>query len=140
MDPRDPPPRSRWPDFFPPGCPPESVPWASGAVLRFVNDAVPKPEDFVPRLISAKEALFGDRCQHAGLSVLTEFDDIARLRCRFPAFRRRRVAIGELRSAHGKLKPTPSRNCASHKTWWVSKDVSPAEIFAVIEPEAREKS
>ena len=59
-----------------------------------------------------------DECNARGLSVLRTYEDCQAIRAAVPAFRKRRLVVGDINVSVGLIARTPSRNCGNHSTWW----------------------
>ncbi len=120
-------PEYRWPNHFPPGCPPADAVSCSGVVFRLVAGEPLGPSDFLSWWDEGKaDGLEGDKLsQSCGLSVTREVAELQRMRRKVPGFRGKLVASGELMPRVGKMKPTPSGGLRSHCTWWVPLGIRP---------------
>lgn len=103
----------------------------------------PRSTFIQPRDLPRKQPIpDGEMCQHSALSVLKEIEDVAIMRSFVPAFKRKRVAVGEIMPEHGLIQNTPQslkdqssgtvRIVQSHYDWWVPVDVTPHVFFRVI--------
>lgn len=125
-------PSGRFPDDWPPGCPPDDAPPASGKVYRIVRTSPPTAADFRSHREMGKLP-DADPCLRRGLSMFQTVEGAMHAR---ELFRRRLgkfIACGTLASEHGKLKPTPSRTLPNHVTWWAYVDVARAVPFSIVE-------
>ena len=122
---------------LPGNCPPASAESASKDVYRFIdmNHSTPLPEDFLSlrELNPNKPCPQGStECQYCGVSVFNSIDDVCRLRRKIPAFKLKKVALGNLTPDLGLIQHTPSRARKSHHTWWLCENTSPWDVFQVI--------
>lgn len=118
----------KWPEHFPPGCPPDDARAAGGEVFRFVKNDPPKDEDFLSYWEMGR---VGDRpCMRSGLSVYLDRGEAENARASVPGIRRQFpfIASAVLGATHGRMKPTPNGNARSHATWWVPAGVVPSRL------------
>jgi hypothetical protein len=123
----------QWPDYFPDDCPPAEAQPASGQVHRLIAGQGPTNQDFRPyREIYPMRKFDAPECMVCGLSVYRDIADIARLKARVPAMRKRLIADGVLQPSLGKILHTPGRE-KSHHTWWTPVGAEPWLIFEVMQ-------
>jgi hypothetical protein len=121
----------RFPNFFPPNCPPpEAVPTAQ-SVFRLVKTNPPHDEDFRPNAVTQTTRTFRDRCKACGLSVFTTLEDILTLRKQIGAFKKWQVAKGDADREDGVALHTPTSG-NSHHSSWLYEGVYVAKKFAVV--------
>jgi hypothetical protein len=125
--------RFSWPSYYPAGCPPESAAQPGGVMYRVVSTDPPDEKDFKPYKLLFPQRRFTDECQACGLSVFGDMEDALRLRRRVGAFQDWLIARGSLGNGDGEILPTPTREAASHNTWWVPVEVAAGEKFQVIQ-------
>ncbi|WP_009633911.1 hypothetical protein [Synechocystis sp. PCC 7509] len=106
---------------LPSDCPPSSTESTSGEVDRFIdmNHSTPLPEDFLSlrELNPDKPCPKGaTECQYCGVSVYRSIDDVRRVPKRIPAFKKKKLALGNLTSNLGLIQNTPSKTGKSHHT------------------------
>ena len=122
-----------WPQHFPENCPPSESQPADGVFYRYVNKNTITARDFVSHLERNLAQSYDDICIAAGLSVYKDINDAKRLAQRVPAFRKKKLAKGNLTPEMGNSLPTPSQTAKSHHTWWLSIGSEPWTVFQVLE-------
>ena len=111
-------------------CPPADAEPAKGWVFRGSKNNPPIAADMrthheTGRLVDA------DPCRRKALSVFRsrlEAEHQARL---FRGWKRKYIVQAELASAHGKTRPTPTRDRPSHTSWWPSASLDAAARVAL---------
>jgi hypothetical protein len=124
----------RFPDWFPPNCPPGSAAEADGFVFRLVAKDPIDAEDF----LSYHElglALQSSPCRRCSLSVYRSLD-VARdrlqgLRKRYPKRAERHIACGKLTVADGRMQQAGKD--PEHHEWWAFDGIERHRSFQVIE-------
>ena len=137
---------TKFPDFFPEGCPPEDASPAEGIFFRAVPDK-PNRTLKIKHLQSQRESQptrdFGDvsECALCSISLLRDKVEAVkygeRLIASIPAFREYipNVAVGTLTPEHGRIKHTPNNEVElkSHHDWWKHASVNGLDIFVHVE-------
>ena len=118
---------SDWPEFFGHDTPPDGSTPASGSVYRIVKQLPPKPTDFKSYVELYPEKDFGaKRWQACGVSFHQDYSDSEKIYQRYPGFKKNAVIVmGDLLTAWGLMKATPSGNERSHLTVWFRSDAEP---------------
>lgn len=131
----------QWPGDLPDGCPPTGASPASGVFYRFVKSDPPTMDDFRrPIDLPRRQPIPPDElCAFCALSLYADLDDVALAREYIPGFRKKRVAMGELRTEMGvihrspQLLPTsPPVVLESHTDWWVPTSYTICPPFHVV--------
>ncbi len=126
--------RTRFPDFFPDGCPPDKAQPADGMVYRLVENDPPANQDFVchVELYPKKDyRRSGNLCQACAISVFEDRRDLEEMRKRNPAFQDRKIAAGSLASDHGVMDKDSRKQFGYHITLWPFAGVLLEEVFEV---------
>jgi hypothetical protein len=126
--------RLRFPEWFPPDCPPAWASDAGGIVFRFTTKNPVAVDDFLSHheLGLAPKA---KPCGRAGLSVYRTIASARRklrqLRERFPARFGPHIAEGSLAAEHGKIVQEGGE--PDHHEWWAYQSVDRHVLFRVVE-------
>ena len=121
----------KFPDMWPPDCPPSDAVDADGQVFRIVDHDPPIAQDFGTPFETNRLAN-RPPCLRCGLSVFREVRDARHQRHLFPNLGRL-IAQGTLNVEHGKTKPTGKQ--PTHTTWWAYENVNRASHFSVFTEE-----
>lgn len=121
----------KYPDHFPPGCPPDDAEPASGEVYRVVRKTTPDNDDFMTQH-EMNRMHRACQCLRRGISVTSEIED---------AFHLMRTVSGvgdyivkkQLSPQDGVMKPTPMKERPSHVTWWAFDGVERGKNCTLIE-------
>lgn len=125
----------KFPDYYPDNCPCSKSQQVTMTVFRLVKgQAGQEPPDKFFKSHKERKPEENNDCDSCGLSVYTDINDaIHKLR----DFNRRysgwKIAQGIIYPESGKFKPTPSRLCKSHATWWVPIGISPNTGFKILD-------
>lgn len=124
----------RFPQWFPPDCPPPGASDAGGVVFRFATRNPVAAEDFLSHheLGLAPKA---KPCSRASLSVYRTITSARRrlrqLRERFPARFGPHIAEGSLAAEHGKIIQEGAD--PDHHEWWAYEGVQRHAPFRIAE-------
>lgn len=118
-----------FPGDWPEGCPPTDAVAASGAVYRLVRADPPVSEDF-HSLWEQGRPVREKLCESAGLSIFRILDDAVHCAKKYP-YLGGGIAVSQLESRHGRVKPTPRRG-NSHATWWPAAGIDRHVSFIVV--------
>lgn len=124
----------RFPDWFPPDCPPENSPDADGIVFRFTIDNRITAQDF----LSHQELGLAPRsqpCRRCSLSIYRDLEyarkKLRELRDRSPdRFGASCIAEGMLKAEHGKSKQEGADK--NHHEWWPYDGVQKQHRFYTV--------
>jgi len=123
-----------WPDFFPSDCPPDKANACDAEVYRLVAGDSPTDRDFVSNWeLFPKKYTEAERCKACGLSVHTSQEGVESVRKIFGFFRNHRIAVGILRSDHGRMCTSPPDAADSHCTWWAYDGVDKKALFQIVD-------
>ena len=124
----------RFPDWFPPHCPPAATADADGIVYRFLAKDPIDAEDFHSHH-ELKLALHTNACRRCSLSVYRSLkiarDRLRGLRDRNPNRAEKHIARGELTSGDGKL--SQAGQDPDHYEWWAFENVERHRSFQIVE-------
>ena len=133
---------TNWPNYYPADVPPEHASHASGVAYRIVRTIPPSAIDFrstheewTERGVPVPAELLWMAC---GTSVHTELEGSVATRRRFKPLRNRRIVVGELVAAHGKMLPTQGDH-PSHVTVWFYVGSTPELAFTIDAEGARDQ-
>lgn len=120
-----------YPDYFPPGCPPEDAKTDEQVLYRFCYGREPQQRDFVSYYLKNPQK-YETNVLAYGLSVMKSREDCLRIYRGYPWARQyHSIAKGNTDKRKGSWKETPSRQNPNHLTWWVCKDVDPLLFFSM---------
>ncbi len=119
-----------WPVPMPEGCPPADAVPARGTVFRLVSTSTPTEKDFRSHTQRWPDRTYEKPCLAAGISVLTNPDEIETFKALVPGMRKKQVSRGIIDGA-GLMKFTPS-TVSSHLTWWRPINDSSWTTFKVL--------
>ena len=114
---------SKWPSWWPDGCPPDEAAPVTGEFYRFVADDVIDESDFHSARERADQGLGrvfwseDKECDAVSCSTFTDLQDARSTQAAFGALRKKRIAKGDP-SGSGVVLPTPSKPSSSHHSWW----------------------
>jgi len=119
----------KFPEYFPPNCPPKDAVQCEIEVYRLCENPV-CAEDFLshyqknPQLYKSIDIAYG-------LSVCTVPDDCLKLK-KYPALKNKKIARGITYIYTGVIKQT-NGSTKSHYTWWLFESVEPHTYFRLVE-------
>jgi hypothetical protein len=128
----------RWPDDYPEGCPPTDCRNAEGLFYRLVKGDPPEASDFVRpvELPSGRSRHSPDSCSSHGLSIFEDAEDVRLAIELIPGFKKKKVAVGELKPAMGVIKrsdaPVGTVVLRSHHDWWIPVTYAGLPPFKVV--------
>lgn len=125
-----------WPDGLPDSCPPPDADPAGMTVYRFVKSDPPASADFARPIDNPnrKRPPGEDTCDLCALSVFASEADISTARAYIPGFKKRLVAVADIKDEHGVTKRDPIDQIdwpkmESHHNWWVPTGVDVKLLF-----------
>lgn len=73
-------------------------------------------------------------CQAHGISVFEQIEHVRRVKSRVRRLRDHSIAVGQLTTDSGVIKPTSSQFGDSHRTWWIPEQLHTWTLFQIVEP------
>ena len=128
----------KFPDYFPPDCPPKNAKIGRMAVFRAIKGEVPCEQDFicVHKLYPKRIIPESERLNSYGLSFYKNIDDlkamISSLSMNIRNKRFNNIASGYMTEEYGVYLETPKNN-NSHVTWWIYDDILLHPIFKKVD-------
>lgn len=124
---------SKYPDYFPEGCPPSDAVNDEIEVFRTcINEDKVTSDDFKSYYEMDNER-WKNNINAYGLSVMLKQEDCVKL-MKLPGMRKKfkSIAKGKTYNSMGVIKQTPSKTYKSHYTWWLYEDAEPEKVFKIV--------
>lgn len=119
----------KFPDYFPPECPPEEAEEREIEVYRLCRKNKVMASDF-ESFYQKRPEKFQGMIESYGLSVFPSKKDCEKAQQKSPNLRRfRGCSHGITYKYTGKILNTPNHNNPSHITWWLYEGVEPHTYF-----------
>lgn len=125
---------SRFPDFFPEDCPPDSAKPEENNVFRLTRNPIEEKDFLSQHLLGGKREHPSCKCAKYGISVFTSYDDVKKLQKCSPHMRKKSISRGKTLPGYGIISKTPW-NYKSHCTWYLYEGVNPYKDFEIIKNE-----
>lgn len=120
----------KFPDYFPPNCPPAEATGEAKNLFRLCYGPTPTEEDFVSYYLKGPKKYEGNILAY-GLSVFPTEDDCRSARKKSPLLRKKYkfCSCGMNTPERGKILSTPNQQNPTHITWWTYEGVEPHTFF-----------
>lgn len=121
-----------FPEYFPPGCPPEDATREELTVYRYCeNTDKVLASDFISYYQDDPDK-YKKKILAYGLSIMLSSEECSK-GLKLPAIKRKfkSFAKGNTYNSLGVVKRTPNKNSESHCTWWLYEGVCPEKYFKI---------
>lgn len=124
---------SKFPDYFPDGCPPKDATSEEIEVYRTCENSNQVTSDDFISYYNIDPEKYKNVINAYGLSVMLKKEDCVKL-MKMPGMKKKfkSIAKGKTYSSMGVVKRTPNKNYKSHCTWWLCEGSKPEEVFEIV--------
>lgn len=121
---------TKFPDYFPEGCPPDDTIKEELPVYRIAKYNPINIKDFQVNFIKFP-GKFDDDVRAYGLSVYEDIESLERCRSKIPGLKRcKHIYKAITKEQYGKIKRTPN-DFGKHITWWLYEKIDPLDVFTI---------